>query len=324
MTRGESVVDMAELEATREVEVIYLGRLKDLSIGNPDGIPSPLSKASEEEVLEYGERLKGALDTITDHAHLGCIDGRCVVCNADGSTPQVRGRQVSGTGSLLEEAHNAEASVLDTIDPDASLGEQIEQLEAFYERVTGIKPSAHRGGCGGVNGAIEDNKAIATNPDIIAVTETFMGLPVVSEFTSIPFNAALSQRVKLKAAETAQDLEARGWEGQKYVDGAAKREPAGCEELETAEDKFHGHKEAGVVFVLSRDRSISEAKQKELGLEDMFVVGIQQSVDQANAFGGQRGFEGVQQALIANIAKHVAVADRLPHEDDPVFILKDY
>ncbi len=321
----EGITEMTHSpEAMREASVVLLGRLEDLGIGNPNGIPSDLAEAEEADLNAYGERLLGALERVTDEQHDGCIDGRTIIQNADGSPAEVRHRQVSGTGSLTEEVRNGGSPAIDLLDPNASVGDEAVTYEKFYEEALGVKPSAHTAICGGVGGAINDNESISTNPAILDVTKAVIQHPVITEFTGIDYNPAASEQVKAEAKSTAEHLRAKGWDGQKYVDGTQQRNPAGVEVLEHAEDDHHGHKENAIVFVLSEDRSISEDRLEELGLGDVFVVSLKRSRDKAKAFAGQRGRVGAEQFLIANIAKHVAVANRLPSDKTPVYVIKDF
>jgi hypothetical protein len=324
MNERIGVMPGTEVKLEREPKVIYVGRLEDLGLGNPNGIPSSLAEAGAPELNEYGELLTQCLSEITDNEHHACIDGRCVECNADNSAPEVRGRQVSGTGSVVNEAYMADADIIKTIPGDTTIGQEIGIVEAYLYDTIGLRPSAHEGGCGGVNGAIEDKETIANDPAIMDAVEEVMSVPEIQQFTGVEFNEKFSQPIKDRARERAQKLEMFDWSGQKYVEGVKERHPEGVEILETADDEFHGHAEKAVVFVLSKDRSIDETKLKEHGLGDVFVIGVQQSLDKAHAFGDSRGDEGVQQALMANMAKHMAVAKRLPSTKTPVYILVDF
>lgn len=311
-------------EIVRETSVVLLGRLQDFGIGNPNGIPSDLAESDNAELQAYGERLVGALDYVTDENHDGCIDGRRVKHNADGSLAEVRHRQVSGTGSLVEEVRNGGSPIVDAVAPDESLGDEVKRYEQFYDDTHGVKPSAHTAICGGVGGAIGDNESIHSNPAILDVSSAIIQQPVILNFTHIEYNSSASDRVRENANDTAEHLRSHGWEGERYVDGTQRRNPSGVEVLEHAEDNHHGHKENAIVIVLSEDRSISEERLEELNLGDVFVISMKRSRDKANAFAGQRGQAGAEQYLIANIAKHIAVADRLPGDKTPVYIIKDY
>jgi hypothetical protein len=314
--------DMAVTHETRsEPQVIYLGRLGDLGLGNPEGIPSRLAEASESDIQAYGENLAKSLDVISDNSHDGCIDGRCVMCNADGSAPEIRQRQVGGSGARVEESMNAEAELLAKIDLDAPIQDIAKQVDDYFEQETSVKPSAHTGVCGGVGGAIEDNEEIGNNPAILGVTQTFMGISEIANFTEMKFDEGAADKVRIQAPKTAQFLRSKKWIGQDYVDSVTSREPAGVEELETADDQYKGHSENALVVVLSHDKSISEDKLKALNLGDVFVWTLKRSVEKAHAAGGP---ERATQYLIANIAKHMAVANRLPSDKTPVYIIADY
>jgi hypothetical protein len=302
----------------------YLGSLEDLGLGNPDGIPSALAEADDNERKEYGEKLLEALAPVTDFNHYGCIDGRNCITNADGSAPEVRRRQVGGTGLLIEVGMNGDAPIMDTISPENDLTTILELVEDDYTNKTGVLPSAHLGGCGGVNGAISDNKSMAVDATSVNVAKAVMEHPAVRAYSGLSYDETLGQKVREEAPKSAEFLEAKGWDGQKYVDRTKAIEPAGVEDLEVnPDDKFNGHKEQAVVFVLSTDgsQSISEAKLNELGLGEVFPVNVDASVDMAKAMAGNRKEEGATQALIANLAKHAEVAKRLPSTKTPVYLL---
>ncbi len=312
-------------EIKTKPQAYYLGTLRDLGLGNPDGIPSFLAKVSEQERIEYGEKVLEALAPVTDFTHFACIDGRNCLCNADKSAPEIRRRQVSGTGSLLEISLNAEAPVLQTVNLDDGLDAIIPVIEDDFAKKTGVLPSAHEGGCGGVNGAVQDNQFTYEYPAAITVAAAIMAHPEVQTLTGgLQYDTKLGDKVRANAAVTTAFLEAKGWDGQAYVDAVATKEPAGVEELEfDPNHQFKGHKEASLLLVVSRDgdMTISEQKLKELELGEAFTMNIDASYDMAKAQAGNRGTEGVAQAFIANLAKHCAVADRLPSDETPVYIL---
>lgn len=310
-----------ELETKPRVE--YLGKLADLGIGNPNGIPSYLADKSDAERIEYGEKALEALRQVTDFTHLACIDGRNCICNADKSAPEIRRRHVSGTNSTLEIALNANAPVLDTVNLDGSLEEITGVLEDNLAEKTGILPSAHEGGCGGVNGAISHNKAIAEKPEIMSVTETIMNLPAVQTLTdNLQYDSKIGTAVRDEARKTATFLEAKGWNGQERVDTTAAKEPAGVEELEHDDSPFHGHKEAGVFIIVSlTGKTIAEGVLKELGLGEAFAWNVDASYDTSKAQTGNGGEPGLKRNFISDIAKHVATTDDLVSDQTPVYLI---
>lgn len=300
-------------EKLEVANVTYLGRMEDLGIGNPEGIPSKLADASETELQEFGEMLKQLLSEVTDTTHFGCIDGRCRLCNADGSAPDARLRHVSGTGSNLEIALNAGASVADVV-ADMPLDQAIKVVEDDMTSKTGVKRSAHSGGCGGVNGAVADNEAIGAKPAILKTTETFMSLPTVQEATGVEYAEELGEAVRENAPRTAFKLREGGWTGEKYVEGVRKDEPAGLEDLEVDRDHpFHGHAEDAIVFVLGK---------KTITTPNLFVINLDAIIMNADALSDQRGRDGYIQALIADIAKHIATADRLASKKTPIYLVE--
>lgn len=300
-----------EMEQTRERTGKYIGRLSDLGLGNPDGIPSKLASADNDVLQEIAEQDAHDLVMPTDLACTACIDGRHILCNADGSTAEIRLRRVGGSASNFGVALNAEASVVDTLDLTSPLGEQIATVDDFVgER------SAHLGGCGGANGEIEDNELISTDLSILKATKTLMEIPEVRNYLGVDYDESLGERVRANAGKTAEFLRTNGWDGQRYVDGVKAENPRGVEDLEVDEDdhKFHGHKENKVVIIIG---DLTSNK------DDEFVWNLKASKEVAKLLSGQRGKEGYQQAIIAEIAKHMAVCKRLPSQATPVVLLSD-
>jgi hypothetical protein len=328
---GEYTKDRTfNMEKTLERKVIVVGRLGQLDLGNKKGIPSRYREASAEELQEMADAAARKLLLPTDTKATGCIDGRKKLRNMDGSTPEIRYRRVGGSASNLGVALNAEASFMDTLDPAAPLEEQIEAIDQHVAELTGFERSAHTGGCGGANGEIDDNEAINTNPAILKATEAFMAIPEVQAFFMAGheddfrdpdsselrplFNSELAERVRVASGKTAEFLRAKGWVGQKYVDGVTKENPRGVEDLEVDHEDhaYHGHKE-GAIFAVIGDETYPE--------DDDFVWNLKASKEVAEALSGQRGSEGYVQALIAEVAKHLATSSRLASTETPVAVI---
>ena len=317
-------------ERTLERKAIVVGRLGDFKLGNPEGIPSRYADRSKAELQTLAEEKLEKLRKPTDTKRTGCIDGRKKKKNMDGSAPEVRYRRVGGSASNFGVAMNAEASVVQTLDPEATLGDQIKTVDEHMEATTGFERSAHTGGCGGAGGEIDDDKAIHEKAAILAATKAFMTIPEVesyliegheADFTDpetgelLPlFDDDLSSQVQKTAGKTAQYLSARGWDGKTYVDGVIETNPAGVEDLEVDHDdhKFHGHKEGSILAVIG-DETYAE--------DDDFVWNLLASKKAAEGLAGQRGKAGYVQALIAEFAKHIATSDRLASPDTPLIIL---
>ncbi len=302
-------------EVKKEATYHYVGRLGELGIGNPNGIPSKLKDATEQELHEYGEKLVSHVADVTDKAHLGCIDGRNCQCNADGSNPEVRMGRVGGTAANVEVAFNADAPVIANISPDAGIGAIVDTVDGVVEEKAGIKRSAHLGGCGGANGAIEDNENIAVNDKLADVVGALFSHPAIKPHIDTATTIVISEDwkpVKQRAAQTAGLLKQAGWIGQKYVDGVRGEEPRGVEDLETADDPYHGHAEDALAIVVG---------ERTIEMPDVFVWNIEASKEAAAALAGGDP-EAYKRLLIAEFAKHVAVADRLPSSDTPVYIIE--
>ena len=300
-------------EVKKDPAFHYVGRLGELGIGNPDGIPSKLKDANEQELNEYGEKLITHVREVTDRHHLGCIDGRACQCNADGSDPEVRMSRVGGTAANVEVALNADAPVIAKIAPDAEIGAIVETVDSVFEDKTGMKRSAHLGGCGGANGAIADNENIAANDRLADVVGALFSHPAIAPHIDANINLGQDWKpLKQRAAQTAGLLKQAGWVGQKYVDGVKVENPQGVEDLETANDAFNGHAEDALVIVVG---------ERTIEMPDVFVWNVEASKESAAALAGDDP-EAYKRLLIAEFAKHVAVADRLPSTQTPVFVIE--
>lgn len=313
-------------ERTRERTAIYLGRLRDFGLGNPEGIPSELADKSDEELREYGERLLDQLVEPTDLEAFHCIDGREYLENADGSAPETRLRHLSGTQSNLGIALNGEAPVVDTVNSEEPIAEQAATIDEAVADTIGVKASGHLGGCGGANGEVDDQKAIHEKSGIMTATKTFMTHPNVKRALvqgheqDFPddkevFTDQIGDRVRDRAGVTAEYLEAKGWSGQAVVDSAEKRNPRGVVRLKVGHDKYHGHKEPGAAIVIG-DKTLPRDSP-------LFVANLKATKMVAEGLVGNRGAEGYSQLVTADIAKLFATCDRLPSPDAPLFLLVD-
>lgn len=318
------------MEKTLERKVIIVGRLGQLKLGKKEGIPSRYREATIDELQEMAEEKARKLLLPTDLKATGCIDGRKKLRNMDGSSPEIRLRRVGGSASNLGVALNAEASFIDTLDPEAPLEDQIEAIDKYVADLTGFDRSAHTGGCGGANGEVEDNEAINGDPAILDATEAFLAIPEVQAFFMegheddfrdpetqelLPlFTSELAERVREASGKTAEFLRAKGWVGQKYVDGVTKENPRGVEDLEVDLDdhKYHGHQEGAILAVIG---------DETYGEDHDFVWNLKASKKVAEALSGQRGGEGYAQALIAEVAKHLATSSRLASTETPVAVI---
>lgn len=291
------------------IDVRFLGRLADFGIGNPEGYRSSLADADETSLQTYAARLRESLRPVEDDLHDGCIDGRRTVGNADGSPATVRERHVSGSASNTEIALNAGAVAGSTDDFRAT----INAVDDLVEAGSGKRRSAHQGGCGGADGAIAHNRFIAESATALEVTEALLAQPELQSVLGTVYDHELGRAVRRNAASTATWLEENGWDGQAYVDRAALEEPGGVENLRTSDDPHRGHAEDALVFECVEGHSVTA--------DDVFVVSVPAIAKKARALAGSRGEDGYRQAVIADLAKHVAVADALPHPSTPVFLL---
>ena len=300
---------MFEMEKTHERTGQYLGRLKDFGFVNPDGIPSTYADYTDDQLHEKAQELAESLVEPTDRLITSCIDGRKVLQNADGSMPEIRYRRVGGTASDLAVAMNAESALLEVIDQNDTIGHQVDTLADITGQL-----SAHLGGCGGANGEVDDDRAIADDPNIMNASGALISIPAVSKDLNIAFNQSVGDRIRETAAGTAAFLAEKGWDGQAYVDGACRKRPGAVEDLDVdPADRFKGHKEPCLSIILGKET---------LPLDyDGFAWNLEASKNAAKALSSQAGQAGYERALVADIAKHMAVASRLPSDETPVFLL---
>jgi hypothetical protein len=303
--------DMIVEVETKESVAQYIGRLQDIGLGQDcldHGITAP-------ENIDYEktcEELSEALTPVTDETHYACIDGRHTICNSDGSPREVRRHFVGGTGCVLSIALNGDAALVDTFH-DGTIGEHNRYIESVIQQRTHIARSAHLGGCGGVRGEVADNYAIANEPKILETVKMLLDIPEIAEFSSARFDQAQAAMIQHTAGHTSEYFEIDGWNEKKFVEGVQKQEPKGCEDLETAPDLHHGHKEKGIAIVIDDEQT--------LDIDDYFVVDIRACSDVANALSGQRGDEGYNQLFMASLAKHIATAHRLCGQNMPLYIV---
>lgn len=309
-----SHVETPEFERTHEPLVKVIGRLKDFGLGNPDGIPSRLARATDEELYKFGESVANSLVEPTELETLACIDGRHVKGNADGTAPVTRWHRVGGTAANLGTAFNAGAPFLERIDSDVPLSQLINAADTASD----FKRSAHLGGCGGAMGEITDQKAIHDKSEIMRGVQALLSMPELILATGVDYDEEIAEKVRRNAQKTAAILEQGGWDGTKYVEGVKKDNAHGVEDLEVDENdhKYHGHHEDALLIVLGK---------KTTNTDDIFVWHIEASKHVAQAFAkhddGSINPEIYAAALIADCAKHFAVADRLPSEDTPVILI---
>lgn len=297
-----------EMESTRERMSIVIGRPKDFGIGNPDGIPSPYATSSNEELQQVAEKDNEALDLPNDLTCTACIDGRKCLQNADGSEAKIRLRRVGGSAANTGVALNADSPVIQGIDLD----QPIDVIAASIDTSVGYR-SAHLGGCGGANGEVKHHRAIHEKPEILQAVKAFMSIPVVRDYLGVDYEDEIAERVRANAGKTAAFLEAKGWNGQAYVESVRDREPSQVEDLEvdSTDEKFHGHRESKITIIIGDLTSMQN---------DEFVWNLKASMQVAEKLGGTHGTTSYKQALIAEIAKHFAVVDDLPSDVTPIIL----
>jgi len=304
-----------EKEKSAEKTGVFIGRLGDLGLGNPEGIPSAYAEASDEELNELAQSQVERLVPVADETALACIDGRHTNRNADGSPATARLRRVGGSAANFGTALNSNSSVLDTFSGDDTFGHRIHLADEFVENATGYERSAHLGGCGGAKGEVKHQRLIAQNPAIMGTVRAIMDIPDVAEYFGVHFDSDLAELVRANAEKTADYLEANSWSGDQYVAGVEEDNARGVEDLEVDHDdhSFHGHKENTLTIIIG---------DETLDGDDDFVWNLKASMEVAKALSVGRGKDGYIQALIAELAKHAAVADDLPGPGTPVILVK--
>lgn len=318
----------SEFEPKPEVSILYIGTLRDLRLGNEaSGIPSELAALNEQERMEYARSVIDTIVPITDKKHFSCIDGRGRIKNSDGTDPQVRRHQVGGTGLVTEVAMYSDAPIIRRVQVDRDdIGASVNALESEFTRLSGILRSSHLGGCGGVNGTIEDGRSIESNPGIMSGVEAIMNIPCVLEHTNIVFDDTVASEIRARAGDTAEWLVANGWVGDKYVNGVLKDNPFGTEDLfvDHGDHDLHGHKEPAILLVLNIGESRyspSHITMEERGINPPFIWHIDASFEMAEYMcGGIKNTHNLTSAFIANLAKHTQVCNRLAGPDMPLFI----
>lgn len=315
MTNEELSPSMIENEPTVERIGQYIGRLGGFGLGNPEGIPSRWADKTDTELGEKAQELSLELRAITDPHHWGCIDGRCVLRNADGSTPEVRLRHVSGTGSALGIALSSGATI-EGVSMGTPLVDSINKMDEYLQDMLEVNPSAHTAGCGGLNGEVPDLEAIATNSAVLDVAQALMSLPVIQEELDLRISddefATHKNVIRTNAVSAMEYFTAQGWDGANVVENTKKKNPAGVAELQDDPNhQFHGHKEDAIVIVLG---------EKTLDIDNLFVINLEAIIAQAAAI-AKSDNALYARAIMAGLAKHLATADRLPSTETPVFVI---
>lgn len=288
---------------------VLMTTLRDLDLGNSEGIPSSLANASHSDLESLAASFSDLFILPEDNTALACIDGRATLHNADNSAAQTRLRRAGGTEANLSLV--VTGGVWDIPDREA-LGYMINEIDRLVEDKTGFAPSAHTGGCGAAGGEILDMSLIASKPAIMKATEALMEIPEVKEFLSTSFNEAAAGRIKKRAEGFRLFLDNQGWQGDRYVQGAIARNPRGVEVLQSDDAlPFHGHQESAILVLLG---------EKTLPVEyaDIFVWNLEASRTIVKALAENP--QQYQELMIAEIAKHFAVCDRLPHPKCPVIV----
>ena len=309
-------------EKTRERTAVYMGRLGDLGLGNPKGIPSEYADKSDKELQEIAERLADKLIEPTDLTALSCIDGRERLGNADGSAVEIRLHRAGATSPNLAVALNADASVVDTLDSSTSINDQARTIDEYVATTTGFSRSAHLGHCGKADGEAADNEIIHAYPEIMTAVKYVLEMPAVREYLieghegevqedESLFDETLAGLVQANAGKTEQYLKDKGWNGEAYVEDVKTTNPRGVEDLKTNHDHpFNGHEEPWYAIVIG-DKTLNEG----------FVMNLKVVKKIAEALSGQRGAEGYKQALIAGMAEELSVGKRLPSDKTPAFLI---
>lgn len=296
--------DMETKTAGEEYKSVFVGRLADLGLGNPEGIPSRLADATDEQLTTFVEELIQKLkvpDSLGSHS---CIDGRRKLGTADGGTPMTLLRRVGGSASNLGVALNG--GVISTADmkPDVTIMKFAKQID----NSTGLGRRCHSGGCGGAGGEVADNQAIAEEAKIESATLSFLAIPEVGAYFGHP-DTGLIPEVRNNARGTASFLESKGWNGEDYV-GSLSPSEVDILQGDPEDHKHHGHREDAVVIILG----------KKTLTDGVFVWNCAASMDAFNRLARGTDEATQQGTILAEVMKHLATTDRLVSPKTPVII----
>lgn len=313
VVRGVSTVDYNvgdhEMSKTEETyRAIFVGRLSDIGLGNPEGIPSGLAEASDQELAAYAESLLEQLEEPEDLTADSCIDGREIMGCSDSSAPVLRLRRVGNSAANMGVGLNGGVLTVNDL-PEGDIMTQA----AYVDEKSGRKRCSHTGGCGGANGEISDNESIYGKDTIENAAETLMGIPEVAKALGTSYNATIAGEVRANARVTAEYERKKGWVGQNYVDSVMSDSPAMVDQLvvDPEDHKFHGHKENAVVIIIG-DKTLRAGNFVwNLTASNKAVEGLTKDADEATK----------QRTMLAEVMKHLAVADRLPSNKTPLIIL---
>lgn len=309
--------------APETLRPVYLGTLADFGLGNPEGIPTSLR--SDKEVEEYALLVTRSFVPITDRRHLGCIDGRRVVTQADGSDYVARGRQAGGILSAFITAELGDSMLLQTAQQYTPRQRQQFVEDYFAGQVDGYDISSHSEGCGAALKAAEHVRS-AAKPEVARAIQALLAQPDISDILSAQFNSREMSKVTDNAHRLAEVLSDTEWSGEDFCRDAKAKNPTGFEHLEgDPTHRFHGHNEPIIGIVASPDEITADKQWFDArGIENPFLVTLQDTRRIARLLPSVQSGQvpTIDQAVMANLAFHLGVSDNLPHPDMPVVLFR--
>lgn len=227
-----------EKDKELEIEVACLGRVLE-------GEGKIASTLEDGELEAFGVALKKSIGRVEQPECAACLDGRCRLHQADGSSPRLRPRKAGASLSSLATAGIGSDKHLAELEKCNS-AEEVFEYSGQLQRSLGNQESAHVG-CGAAGGFIEQSRAVSqldpAGPTVSLVQN------IMSREAPDKDSGRLIERAMKRAGKLAGLLERVGWSGQKFEQHVAAKNPAGVEILETKDDEVHGHAEDAVVII---------------------------------------------------------------------------
>ncbi len=307
-------------EIKEAYQVMFIGRLEQFGLGNPNGIPSSLE--TQEQLDEHARGLSQSLTENQNSSIVGCIDGRTVIGYADENASYAAvDRSAGGTFSDSVMALTSKSDVLKLVQSQ-NAQDICDEVESMVGDVVGTEGKcSHDMGCGACNGAVNHLRSMNSAP-VKDTAAALMNLGPVAEVLDTEFDAIAADEVGLEAEKLADWFETEAWDGSEYTERAKQSNPQGLEKLNGSPDMpFSGHAEDAIGIVVDKTAVISETLMRENNVSDTFVLTLGRLEKVADTLAGQRGLDGKQQAAISGVMWNLAVANNLCHPNMPIFAI---
>ena len=302
-----------------KVEVLSLGKVLE-------GEGSITSTLPETEYESFGSTLRDSIGEVEQADCPACIDGRRCLCQADGSEPKIRPRKAGAGISTLAMIGMGDRLAINYLVDNADKAEDLYEFSGKLQENLGNKESGHYD-CGAAKGLIKHIRTVSTldpNGTISKLVKNILVQEAPDENADELVDDVIEQ-----AAPFAEVLEKCGWDGAKYVDSVADKEPSAVERLEV--DKNHpagGHAEDAVVVVdgpVDTDgRPLLTIDEEELCRRTgrrAFVVNLDELRRDANFLGGTSKLSA--RLLAAGLLHHLGgVYKNLGDGSHPLYIVQ--